>query len=87
MCLVTTWQQQEPGHQQHNANFYASTYSAITGAANGLLPVLTQAIFCPTDGLIFTKKFESKYNKFHSMKSIWKYRLQNGDHVVPSSMR
>ena len=27
-------------------------------------------------------KFQWKYNNFHSMKRIWKYRLQNDDYFV-----
>ena len=30
--------------------------------------------------------FESKYNKFHTLKLIWKCRLQNGDPFVSASV-
>ena len=66
----------------------------IIGSGNGLLPGQCQAIIWTKAGILlikhlrtnFNKKFLSKFIYFHSRKSIWKCRLENGGHIVSASM-
>ena len=66
---------------------------AILGSDNGLLPGRRQTIVWNNTGILLIRPSETnfsgiliKIHSFHSRKYFWKYRLENGGHVVSTSM-
>ena len=65
----------------------------IIGSDNGLSPGRRQAIIWTSAGILLVgllgtnfSEFQSEFKHFHSRKSIWKCRLENGGHFVSASM-
>ena len=65
----------------------------IIGSDNGLSPGRRQAIIWTNAGILLIEPWEqtsvkskSKFIHFHSRKSIWKCRLENGVRFVTASM-
>ena len=63
----------------------------IIGSDNGLSPGRRQAIIWTNAGILLigplgTMKLQSKFIHFHSRRSIWNCRLEDGGHLVSASM-